>query len=170
MKLVAKFGAIFDGINRWLVVLAGVLLTFTMFAVCTEVVARYFLGHPQDWVLEVTEYILLYITFLGAAWLLKLGGHVRMDALLGQLKPRTQAPVNAITSILGFIACLVLTRYSVEATWHYFQTGYCMITVLEVPAFLIVGIIPIGSLLLAIQFLRNTRNYLRSWKELPDKE
>ena len=164
MKLVRGVTAIFDYIVSLCGTLVVVLLIFMMLAVSTEVVMRYFLNRPPIWVIEVTEYALLYITFLGAAWLLKREGHVKMDLVLNRLNPRTQTLVNIVTSVFGAIICLVLTWYGVKVTWDHFQLGSFLSTILRPPSFLIVAIIPVGSFLLFIQFLRRTYQYLGMWR------
>ena len=49
---------------------------------------RYFLNRPLVWVLELTEYALLWVTFLGAAWLLRQGGHVQVDVIVDFMSRR----------------------------------------------------------------------------------
>ena len=71
MKLLAKFGAIFDRLLDVVSILACILLVFIMLSVCAEVVLRYFLGSPLIWVIEISEMNLLYITFLAIAWVLR---------------------------------------------------------------------------------------------------
>ncbi len=170
MKLVRGVTAIFDSIVSLFGTLVVVLLIFMMLAVSTEVVMRYFLNRPPIWVIEVTEYSLLYITFLGAAWLLRKEGHVKVDLVLTRLKPGTQAFLNATTSALCAIACLILAWYGVKVTWDHFQTGYFLSTILRPPSFAIVLIIPVGSFLLFIQFLRRMYHYLESWRTSREQE
>ncbi len=164
MKLLKKVASVFDGITNFLALLAAVLLILIMLSVTYDVVMRYFLGRPQIWVVEIAEYALLYITFLGAAWLLKKDGHVRMDLLLSRLNPEAQAILNTITSIIGVAACLTLTWYSTQVTWTYFQEGRYMNTALFFPIAPILLVIPVGSFLLFIQFLRMNYGYLGSWR------
>lgn len=168
MYRLVKAGVIFNRIMDIMVVMAAVLLIFTMLSIGTEVVSRYFLNKPLFWVLEVSEYSLLFITFLGAAWLLRREKHVKMDLVLNHLGLRTQALLNIVTSIIGTIACLSLAWYSAQATWFTYRDGSVFPTDLEVPEFIILAIIPIGSLLLFIQFLRRTGECHRRWKTLKD--
>lgn len=165
MKLLTKITVIFDGAIDFLALLAAVLLVFIMLGTVTEVTVRYLLGGAIKWMMETVEYSLLFITFLATTWLLKTEGHVIMDVVLDRLKPRTQALTNMITSILGAIVCLVIAWYGVEVTWSNFQRGIVLGTVLEPPIFIILSIIPVGSFLLFIQFLRRTYRYLRMWRE-----
>jgi len=125
---------------------------------------RYFLNRPTVWTVEVTEYALLFLTFLGAAWVLKNEGHVRRDAVLNRLNPINRALLLTITSAIGAIVCLVLFLVTAESTYDVFQRGVHIASVLEPPKALILGVIPIGSFLLFIQFLRMARGNLRSWR------
>ena len=77
--------------------LGAVILAFLMLAVCWDVVARTVVGAPLIWLLEFTEYGLLYMTFLCAAWVLKGEAHVTSDLLLVTLSLKKQALLNTIT-------------------------------------------------------------------------
>ena len=164
MKLV-KVTAIVDRIINFFSVLVVVLLTFMMLSVSFGVVMRYFLKRSPIWVIEVTEYSLLYITFLGAAWLLKKEGHVKMDLVLNMLKPGTQALMNTITSVLCAIVTLIVAWYGAKVSWDHYDTGYRLSSILRPPSALIVAIIPVGSFMLFLQFLRRTCRHMREFRE-----
>ena len=129
-----------------------------------EVVARYVLNRPTPWMLEIVEYALLYIAFLGAAWLLKEDGHIKLDIVLERLNPRVQAWFNIITSIIGAIICLFITWYGVKVTWDLYHSGQYFAAFLKPPKYIIIMIVPAGCFLLFVQFLRRTYGYWRSWK------
>ena len=139
---------------------AGILLVFIMLSVCMEVILRSFINRPQIWVTEVTECLLLYITFLGTAWLLREEGHVKVDVILNRLKPQTTAVLGIISSIIGVLVSITLTIYGFNVTWDNFQRSIYTPTALEIPVFAILAIIPIGSLMLFIQFIRRTGKFL----------
>ena len=162
MKLITKAINVFDRTNNLLAYLAVVLLIFLMLSISYEVVQRYFLGRATIWLFEVWEYCLLFIAFLSAAWVLKREGHVKMDIVIDRLKPKVQAIVNIITSIIGAITCLVVALYGLDVTWDYFQTGEFRITVMYLPKWPLFVIIPVGSFLLFIQFLIRAYGYLKS--------
>ena len=164
IKLLKKIGKIYDRIIGITTILAGVLLIFLMLSVGWEVALRYFFGRPTSWVVEIAGYILLYIPFLVAAWVLKREGHVKMDLVVNRLSPRTQALTNMITSVLGAIFCLVVAWYGAGTTWDMFQRGIHRSTVLMAPVAPLIAIIPIGFFLLFIQFLRRTYKYLGGWR------
>jgi len=170
MKMLTKAGAIFDSIIVFLARWASMLFICTMLIVCIEVFMRYFLNRPQTWVVETTEFGLLFIAFLGAAYLLKQEWHVKIDMVLGRLSPRGQALLNTITSILGIAICLIFVVYGTQATMMCFEIGRrtrgAMLT-LQWP---LIMIMPIGFFLLSIQFLRRARSCFRDRRILLNEE
>lgn len=138
---------------------AGVIMAFIMTSVGLEVIMRYFFNRPLIWVTEITECLLLYITFLGSAWLLREEGHVRVDIFINRLKPNTVAFLSTINSIIGVFISGTLTVYGTRVTWDYFQRGMYTPTAMELPLYAILLIIPIGSFMLLVQFLRRTGRY-----------
>ncbi len=170
MKILKKFTSIIDNTNYLLAILAGLLIIFLMLTVTYEVVVRYFLGQSLIWTVEITGYILLYVTFLSAAWLLGREEHVKMDLVLNRLSPKAQAILNTITSVIGAIICLIIVWFGIKVTWQFYQLGYLATSELRPPQFLIILIIPVGSFLLFIQFLRRSYGYLISWRTLSGKE
>jgi C4-dicarboxylate transporter DctQ subunit len=148
--LMAWFDRVVDG----MIFLAGIILVFIMLSVCLEVVLRYFLNRPQMWVTEVTEVLLLYITFLGTTWLLRQEGHVKVDIILNRLKPKAIALMGIVSSAIGIFVSVTLTVSGFQLTWDYLQRGIYTPTAMEIPVSIIIVIIPVGSLMLLVQFLR----------------
>ncbi len=169
MKLLQQFGAIFDRTNGILVFLAALFLAFITLSVSTEIVMRYFLNRSIIWVVEISEYSILWVVFLSTAWVLRNEGHVKMDLVLSRLKPRNQTLLNIITSVVGAIVCFILVWYGAGVTLDHFLRGAGKLRMIEVPAAAIMVIIPTGCFLLFLQFLRRAYGYLRSWRVSPDK-
>lgn len=166
MKPLARAGALFDRTLNLLLIPAGAILVFILLSITVEVIMRYFFNRPLTWVVEISEYGLLYITFLGAAWELREEGHARVDAVLSRLPPKIRALVNTVTSTAGTTVCVILLWQGALVTWENFQMGYLTQTILEVPKYYILAIVPVGSLLLVIQFLRRTLGFFKLWKTL----
>jgi len=159
---------VFDRIVKVLFFLAGALIAFFVLAVCWDVIARSLLGQPLRWVVEFSEYGLLFITFLGTAWVLRSEGHVSIDIVLAHLNSSKRALLIAAMSLVGAIVCAFLVYwggYVGYVSIDHLQRGLYQATTMEVPDFPLFMIIPIGSLLLLIQFLRRMHDNLRMWKE-----
>lgn len=166
MKIIGTF----ESVLKLSIYIVCMLLVLACILVGLEIVMRYFFNRPQIWVLETTEYILVFMTFLGSAWVLSRGGHVKMDLVVARLHARSQAMLNVICSVLGAISCLVCTFFSAQATWSHFLRGVTTATVLGIPKAPILTIIPLGFFLLFVQFLRMYLDAVRSWTALRNKK
>ena len=164
MNLRTKITFIFDLISDFCAGLAGFTVAFMIASVCAEIVMRYFLNRPLAWVVQVNETSLLFLTFLGVAWVQKKGFHVKVDILFNYLKPSTVTILNTIASITGAIVCLVLVWYGAQEAWDASVRGLRMIDSPRLPSGPIIAIIPIGSFLWFIQFLRDTYKCLSKWR------
>lgn len=154
MKGLSQFSAFFDRVLNLMFYIASGISLVIFFSVCTELFMRNFLNRPQIWSVEVTEYSMLYITFLGAAWLLREEGHVSLDVVDVLVKPRTRALLNSATSIIGLIVCLVLLFFGTWSTWIHYEQGLETFSAMELLKWPFLLVIPLGSLLLVIQFSR----------------
>lgn len=166
MELLRKAGAIFDRILDILGWSAAILLNIAMLLVCCDVFSRYFLNRPLVWGVEVCEYILLGITSLGIAWLLKQDGHVKVELVLARLQPRAQAMINAITSGLGTIAFAIVVCYGAKRVWELHQWGAQTTKVLFLPKAPLVGFLIAGCFLLVIQLARRSWGHFNIWRSL----
>lgn len=169
MKLVSRLTSAFDRILDIFTFFAGFILLFVVGSVGLGIAMRN-MGRPLAWVLEVSEYSLIYIAFLVAAWVLRVEGHVTIDVVTNRLKPRTRSLLTAITSAICAVICFILTWYGAKVTWKFVLSGEFVVSVLEPPKYIFLVIIAVGSFLLFIQFIRRTIIYLRDWREPSEKE
>ena len=143
----------------------GMFILLLVAIILWEVIVRYLLGQGTTWAVEISEYILLYFPFLVAAFVLKQEGHVRLDVILGRLKPKTQYLVNLISSIVIVIVCMFIMWFGVKVTLRLFENGDTTATALMVPKFILVAVIPFGAFLLVIQSIRRAYNYWCRFQE-----
>ncbi|PON17846.1 hypothetical protein C2W62_11000 [Candidatus Entotheonella serta] len=74
--------------------MAGVILLMITFLVTGSALVRYMGFRAPIWILQYTEYILLWLTFLGAAWLLREEGHIRIDTVISRLGASSRRNLN----------------------------------------------------------------------------
>jgi len=164
MKVLTRFSSIFDRAIDVMFYVASGLSLVIFFSTCTELFMRYFFNRPQIWSVEMTEYAMLYITFLGSAWLLREDGHVRIDLLLSFLNPKSQALLNSITSVFGVIVCSVLVFFGTWSTWLHCRKGLTTFSAMELLKWPFLIVIPFGGLVLLIQFVRSVFAYWEKFK------
>jgi TRAP-type C4-dicarboxylate transport system permease small subunit len=155
-------GKIFDRILVVLFWVAGTLLMFSTVGTCFDVILRYCFNRPIHWMLEITEYIMLYIPFLGAALVLKEEGHIRVDIFINRLTARKRTIIDIVASLVGGMVMSIYTWFGGQVTWNHFIRGVPALESLKTPMFLILMIIPIGGFFFALQFFRQL--YGSCWK------
>jgi TRAP-type C4-dicarboxylate transport system permease small subunit len=154
-----KLNTLLDRLNSAMAWVAATAIVFMMFAISYAVMMRYAWNKPVPWIVEISSYLMLYITFLGTAWLQRKGGHVEVDLVTGRLKPRVRAAFKAATSLGGAVVGFVLAWKGSLVTVDYFQRDVIAIGILNTPQFLLMGIIPLGGFLLLVEFL------LLAWRQ-----
>ena len=140
---------------------AGAALLFVgmTLAICAEVLLRYGFNSPIRWVVEISEYSLLWTTFLGAAWVLRHGGHVRVDILLQYLSPNALRVCGLFSSAVGILTTLVLFAFGADATWTAYARAAYKPTGIDVPTWMVLIVIPVGAVLLFFRFARMFAEY-----------
>ena len=161
MKRLTKITAVFDKVVNFFFLLGIIVLVTVWGIVCVDVVLRYFFNNPIMWGVEATEYGLVLITFLGTTWLLREKQHTSIDVVVSHLTPEARRIMNIIIHILGAIICFVITFYTALATLDQVQRNVLLAKAVEIPQAYLFVVIPLGSFLLSIQFLRGTFEYLR---------
>ena len=74
-----------------------------------ETISRTIFNYPRIWTVEVAQFTMAGYYFLGGAYALLIGGHVRMDLLYGRWSAKKRATADAITfSALLFYLILLL--------------------------------------------------------------
>lgn len=86
-------------LNRWaLIALVGVMAVL----VFSNVVSRYLLNFSLIWVEELTRYMMVWVGFLGAGLVLRLGAHIAVETFQDLLPQRfAQLLRVAIVMLLG---------------------------------------------------------------------
>ncbi len=164
MNFLQQTGRILDMVIVCFTWFSGILMIFALISVCIDVVLRYFFNSPTGWVLQISEYILLYIPFLSAAYVLQEDGHIKVDILLSFLSQRMQALFDTMTSILGAGVLLILTYYGSIVSYDYYIRQVITLKYLKIPEFLVVIAIPVGCLMFALQFIRRANNSYHKYR------
>lgn len=133
--------------------LSGVALLAATFSMVHAVASRYFFGHPTIWQTEFSIYLLMFVTFVGAAYGLRHNAHVGVDLLVQSAPPRLQLILRIISATLSLLVIVVVfwtaTKMWLEAT----EGGWTTSTAWRAPLSLVYAILPLGMLLVACQYL-----------------
>lgn len=159
------FWALFDKLLNIMAALAGVILVFIVGAVCYTIGMRYFFKQTTIWIMQTTEYALLWIVFLATTWLLREGGHITTDIIYTHLRDKAKAYLDFIMFCVGGLACGVMVYYGITYMYECITCNVTDVRAVTVPKSAIFVIIPVGSFLLTIQFFRMAWNRLVTTRE-----
>jgi len=148
------FWGLFDKVLDVMAALAGAILVFITAAVCYTIFMRFLFNQTTIWIMPMTEYALLWIVFLGTTWLLREGGHITTDVIYVHLNEKTKHTLDFIMSVIGGLACAMMVYLGIVHMWDCIIHGVTDVRAVTVPKSAIFIIIPIGSILLTIQFFR----------------
>ena len=148
------FWRFFDRLLDAMAVMAGVVLIFICGAVCYTIFMRFLFNETTIWITQTTEYGLLWIVFLATAWLLREGGHITTDIIYSTLSEGKKRGLDIVMFITSAIICAICFYYGVTYTIDSIVNHVTDVRAVTVPKASIFFIIPIGFLLLTIQFLR----------------
>ena len=143
--------------------LAAILMVAVMLTTTVKVVFRYGLREGLIGIDQISGTMLLYITFLGAAWVLRREEHVTLDLVVGRIAPEARRQLLIWGSVAGALVCLAVTGFGAFETITSWQRGIRIPAELEIPRAINLAVIPVGCLFLGLQFLRRA---WRHWRGL----
>ncbi len=144
---------LFVRVNAVLSHVSALLIALMMLTVVYDVIARLAFRAPTLWVIDINEYLLVYVTFIPAAWILLRDGHVKVEIVVSRLQPRTQRVMGVVTDLMGLFYCAILTWQGWLVAWAALEKGYRFSTALSFPQFPVFVIIPLGAAWLGLAFL-----------------
>jgi TRAP-type C4-dicarboxylate transport system permease small subunit len=129
-----------------------------------EVIMRYIFNAPTSWVQEVSIYLFMWTMFAGAAYTLEQGKHVHIDLLISHLSPAARRKLEMLTGALGLIFSIVVTYQGYEMVMAAFKYHKLSATPLRFPMWIPQMSLPVGFLLLSVQFAAGLIDRLENTK------
>ncbi len=87
---------------------AALLLTAEIFILGAGVFSRYVLRNPLPWTDDLSTFVFLWLAMLGAVAAYQRDQHMRLDVLLRNASPRTQAVLASVSSAIVAVLCILL--------------------------------------------------------------
>ncbi|WP_370213139.1 TRAP transporter small permease [Roseovarius sp.] len=160
--MLQRFFTWFEIFVGWLAAFCAVIVLLMSAWISYDVLARNFFGIGSPWFFDLSEYALVWITFLAAPWVLMQDKHVRIELLIDELPTKLQRIIGIAVSVLAFLTCVVLLWKTSAAAIQYYENNVMMARIWRIPRVWPYIAIPIGSGLLAIAFLARLHHYITS--------
>jgi TRAP-type C4-dicarboxylate transport system permease small subunit len=143
-----------DRVCEVLAVAAATLFLFCTFSICYTIFTRAVGVASPIWVVQFNEYAMLWTTFLGTAYLLLRNRHVSIQIVTSRLGGKGKRLLTRSHNLLGMSLCLVLCYFTSASTLDHIARNVIDVQAVDVPKGYVLLIIPLGFLLLSLQFLR----------------
>ncbi|MCP1199214.1 TRAP transporter small permease subunit [Notoacmeibacter sp. MSK16QG-6] len=107
-------------VEGWLALVSGLAVFSLMLLAVVSVGGRNFFGQPLPGYVDWIEQAMPLIALSGIAFVQRLGGHIRMDIVVGMLKGRALWITEFVTTSLVLLLVLVL----IYGSWAHFQRSF----------------------------------------------
>lgn len=144
IKLINKTSVTFGYISGIALIFAAIITTY-------DVVLRSIAGVHTVWALEISQYSLLFATFMGAAFSLKEKCYICVDFVVNRLCGKKKNLIDTIGGILITILFSWLSYLSFSMSYQYFLKGWTTSTPMKVKLYLLILIISIGTAMVVLQ-------------------
>lgn len=141
--------------------LGGVVVFLLVFLATANVLGRWFFSLPIDGYIDWVEQGMAFMAFLGIAYTKRLGGHIRMDMLVGHLRGRLLWLVELISVLLIFLVTLVLIYGSYLHFLRAYSIGDSSLDI-DLPTWPAKLVVPFALSVLALRLLLQIWAYLRA--------
>lgn len=95
-------------ISRLFALIATVLIIAAMLVVCQMILMRYVFAWATIWQTDFVVFAATGAIFLGAPYVLLVGGHVGVDVVEMLLGPRTRTGLRFVGSLFGLLFCVIM--------------------------------------------------------------
>lgn len=135
---------------------AGMLLALGLGIVMLEIVSRALANASFLWSEELSRYVLIWITYFGAAAVTHDKNHIRVEILIDRLDPAARRIVEILVALLclvfSAVICVVSLRYVSDSRDLGIMSAD---SYLPVPIWVFQSIIPIGFGLISFRLVLN---------------
>lgn len=124
-----------------------------MFILVLSFVTRNIINFPLMWIIEMAQFTMTAYYFLGGAYSMQMGDHVRMDLFYGNLSERGKAKMDIFTSAFLLFYLVTLLIGSVSSLIYTIETKQKLFTAWAPYVWPIKVLMLTGILLMLLQTL-----------------
>ncbi|WP_170523474.1 MULTISPECIES: TRAP transporter small permease [unclassified Ruegeria] len=145
---------IYDGVLFGMAIIAGLLLVWLMLSVITSVLMRNAGLQPFAWLFTSAEYGLLYMTMLGAPWLVREKGHVHIELVTAALPVGLRRIVSRTVAGACVLVCLILAWQGADLVLTNIERGDYDTRAYYFPRWMLTIAFPLSFGMMVIEFSR----------------
>lgn len=159
---------VLGAVPRVSLVMSGGLLFIVTWAIVAEITARQGFAFSLHWAIEYSEYAIPIIAIWGAAYTLRVEGHVNADVIIHLLTPRVRQWLLLIGHILGLGFLIILSKELFALSLNNIEMGFRSLYPSEthygyLQLFMAIGL-ALFTLQLVVEVIRKSRRLFVSYK------
>lgn len=158
--VLAHLDRMYAHIEDYLNYIAGAVIFAMMLFVCAEAILRTAFNASIYGFLDVTELTMAAFAFLGAAYCQRLGGHIRMDLVVAQLRGRWLWGAEAVATLVALVIIAILVNGTFDHFLRAWRIGDTTIDA-ELRTWPSKLLAPVGLGFLWVRLALNFAGYLR---------
>lgn len=148
-----RLSDIIERTNTWIGKAASFLILVLIAVLMYEVLSRYLLDAPTKWSNEISQYLLTGVVMLGGGYCLAGREHVRVDVLYRNFNPKTRCVIEILTFLIVMTFVIAIIWKGGELCYDAFVQDKRSMTILALPLFPSMFLVPVGAALLGLQSL-----------------
>lgn len=156
MNVIRTIGRWYARLLRAMLWLAAVYVGLMMVAIVYYTSMRSLGIAYSDYTFTFIEFGFIYVLMLGGPWLVRDRGHVYIEIVTAAVSNRARSALSRLVAFLCFLICLTLAWYTGVQTYNEMVGGVFdeLRADQSIPRWIVIGAMPIGFGLMAIEFLR----------------
>ncbi|MDU8910649.1 TRAP transporter small permease [Aestuariicoccus sp. MJ-SS9] len=133
---------------------AAAMLVWLMVSVVVSVAMRNIGVQPFAWLFTSSEYALLYMTMLGAPWLVREKGHVHIELVTAALPEGLRVAVSRAVALACVAVCAVLAWQGADLFLTNIERNDYDVRAYFFPRWILTISFPVAFTLMAVEFAR----------------
>ena len=144
----------YNFILHGLAVLSGIAIVAAFIMIVVDVTMRITGFSPPAFTIAIVEYILLYFTMLAAPWLVRIKGHVFIDAVTQFFPPAVKKFVAKLVYVICICSASIFCYLSARLLWEAWTSGTLDVRGIDIPQWSLFLPMPICFSMVAVEFFR----------------
>ena len=167
-QMLKNVDAMFFKFEKFLNLLASLVILGVMLIGVFQVLGRKLFDIPVPGYVDIIEMVMTIFAFISIAYCQRLGGHVRMEIILGRLKGRILYGLEIFGTLVALTVVLILMTFAFDHFLRAYEIGDSTIDI-QLAIWPSKLLVPFAFGVLAIRLLLNLFGFIRLFKD-PEAE
>ncbi|MGR5176400.1 TRAP transporter small permease subunit [Vibrio parahaemolyticus] len=141
--------------------IAGLVIISLVALATVNILGRWLFSAPISGYIDWVEQAMAFIAFLGIAYTQRLGGHIRMDIVIGRMHGRWLWFTELLTTLLMLLVTVVLIYGSYLHFWRAYSIGDSSLDI-NLPTWPAKLVVPVALTVLALRLILQIWGYGRA--------